>query len=113
MINSLGALTAATVLLIITTTKFTHGAWVVLLLLPTLAFGLRKIHRHYGLVAAQITVQELKLPPEPSQHTVVLPISGLYRQVITALQYARLLSPDVRAVYIEVTPEVTTDLRSA
>jgi amino acid transporter len=113
VINSFGALTTAAVLLIIATTKFTHGAWVVLLLLPTLAFGLRKIHRHYGLVAAQLTVQELQLPLEPSQHTVILPISGLYRQVITALQYARLLSPDVRAVYIEVTPEATADLRSA
>jgi amino acid transporter len=112
VINSIGALTTAAVLVIIATTKFTHGAWVVLLLLPILAVVLRKIHRHYGLVAAQISLQELKPPPEPRQHIVVLPISGLYRQVVTALEYARLLSPDVRAVYIEVAPEATADLRS-
>ncbi len=110
-INSVGALTTAVVLAIIATTKFTHGAWVVLLLLPTLAFTLRKIHHHYRLVAAQISLQEVKLPQGPSQHTVLLPVSGLSRQMITALHYAKLLSPDVRAVYIELDPETTADLR--
>jgi amino acid transporter len=110
-INSVGALTTAVVLAIIATTKFTHGAWVVLLLLPTLALTLRKIHQHYRLVAAQIALQEVKLPHGPSQHTVLLPVSGLSRQMITALNYAKLLSPDVRAVYIELDPETTADLR--
>jgi amino acid transporter len=110
-INSLGALTTAVVLSIITMTKFTHGAWIVVVLLPTLAFTLRKIHRHYRLVAAQIAVKGFKLPEEQSRHTVVLPISGLYRQVISALQYARLLSSDVRAVYIDVEPGATARLQ--
>jgi amino acid transporter len=111
VINSIGALTTAVVLVIIATTKFTHGAWVVLLLLPMLAFALQKIHRHYRLVAAQITMRESKLPQEPSQHTVLLPVSGLYKQVFSALQYARLLSQDVRAVYIELDPEATPNIR--
>ncbi len=112
VINGVGALTTAVVLAIIATTKFTHGAWVVLLLLPTLAFALRKIHRHYRLVAAQIALQEVKPPQGPSQHAVLLPVSGLSRQVITALQYARLLSQDVRAVYIELDLDRTPQIRS-
>jgi amino acid transporter len=111
VINSVGAMTTAGVLVIIATTKFTHGAWVVLLLLPMLAVALRKIHRHYQLVAAQMSLRELHPPQGRSQHTVLLPVSGVYRQVINALQYARLLSPDVRAVYIELDPEATRNIR--
>jgi hypothetical protein len=111
-INSMGALTTALVLVIIATTKFTHGAWAILLLLPILAVALRKIHGHHRLVAAQIALKEVKPPQEPSQHTVILPVSGLYKPVISALQYARLLAQDVRAVYIELDPEVPPNIRS-
>jgi amino acid transporter len=111
VINSAGAVTTAAVLVVIATTKFTHGAWVVLLLLPTLAVALRKIHQHYQLVSAQMSLKELQPPQERSQHTVLLPVSGVYKQVINALQYARLLSQDVRAVYIELDPEATLNIR--
>jgi amino acid transporter len=112
IVNSVGAFTTGAVLLIVATTKFSHGAWVVLLLLPTLMFLLRKIHHHYRVAAAQISLDEPTRPPEISKHTVVLPVSGLYKQVITALQYARLLSTDVRAVCIAQDPEATIQLRS-
>jgi amino acid transporter len=46
LINSVGALTTAIVLVIIVTTKFSHGAWVVLVLLSVLAFTLQRIHQH-------------------------------------------------------------------
>ena len=100
------------VLIIIATTKFSHGAWVILVLLPVLAFTLQRIHRHYQLVEAQISLKELNPPREPSHHTVLLPVSGLYTQVISALRYAKLLSPDVRAIYIELKPEGTRRIRS-
>jgi hypothetical protein len=76
-----------------------------------LAVALRKIHQHYQLVSAQMSLKELQPPQERSQHTVLLPVSGVYKQVINALQYARLLSQDVRAVYIELDPEATLNIR--
>lgn len=112
VINSIGALTTALVLLVITVTKFTHGAWIVLVLLPTLTFVFRKIRFHYGVVAAQLTLREFRLPPALSKHTVLLPISGLHRQIIPALQYARLLSEDVRVIYVDQNPEMTARLRA-
>lgn len=111
VINSVGAITTASVLVIIATTKFTHGAWMVMMLLPALMFFFGRIHRHYQLVAAQISLRGFRPPQVLSRHTVVLPISGFYRQVIPALQYARLLSKDVRAVYIDLDPDTTAQLR--
>lgn len=111
VINSIGAVTTAAVLSVIATTKFTHGAWGVLMLLPTLVFILRRIRHHYQLVAAQISLRGFRPPQALSRHTVLLPISGLFRQVIPALQYARLLSRDVRAVYIDLDPDATFKLR--
>jgi hypothetical protein len=96
---------------LIANTKFTHGAEVVLLLLPALAVALRKIRRHYQLVAAQMSLQELQPPQEDSQPTALLPVAGVYKQAINALQYARLLSYDVRAVYIELDSEATLNIR--
>ena len=113
VINSIGALATALVLLVITMTKFTHGAWIVLVLLPALTFVFRKIRFHYGAVAAQLTLREFRPLPTLRTHTVVLPISGLHRQIIPALQYARLLSEDVRVVYVGQNPEMTASLRAA
>jgi hypothetical protein len=80
-------------------------------LLPIVAVALRKIHRHYQLVAAQMSLQELQPSRERSQYPVLLPVLGVYKQVIHALQYARLLSQNVRAVYIELDAEATLNMR--
>ncbi|MGE3539156.1 MAG: APC family permease [Candidatus Tectimicrobiota bacterium] len=112
-INSIGAVSTAAVLSVITTTKFTHGAWIVLVILPTVVFIFGRIHRHYRLVTAQITLRHFPAIQPISKHTVVVPVSGLYRQILPAWQYAKALSDDVRAIYIDLNPEATTTLRAA
>src|SRR5262249_2713729 len=46
-LNGTGAAVTGLVLLIIATTKFTHGAWIVIVLIPCLILGFLAIHRHY------------------------------------------------------------------
>ena len=111
-INSIGALATGAVLLVVTTTKFTHGAWIVLVLLPALVVMFSKIRFHYQVVAAQVALKDPRLPAPFSTHTVIVPISGLYRQLIPAWRYAQLLSKDVRVVYINLNPEATAELRA-
>ncbi len=104
-VNGLGTLATGTALLIIATSKFIHGAWIVVVLIPLLVFGFRRIHRHYQATAAQLTLRglppSLKALPQPR---VVLPISGVHRGVIEALRYARSISGRVTAVYVEIEP---------
>lgn len=113
VINSISAVSTAAVLVVITSTKFTHGAWIVLVLLPTVVFIFGRIQRHYRLVTAQITLRHFPVIRPVSKHTVVVPVSGLYRQILPAWQYAKALSDDVRAIYIDLNPETTATLRAA
>ena len=109
-INGLGAVATAVVLVVIASAKFTHGAWIVIVLIPMMMTVFRKIHEHYRLMAEQLTLQGFE-PQKPQQQIVLVPVSGIHRGVVSALQYARSLSPHVEAVYIDLDVEATEALR--
>ncbi len=109
-INGLGALTTAVVLIVVTTTKFTHGAWIVVVLVPLLMAAFLTVNRHYRQVAKQLSLEEYESPP-PLKHTVFVLVGDLHRGVIPALQYAKSISPDAHAIYIEQDPEKTKILQ--
>jgi len=109
-INGLGAVATAVVLVVIAAAKFTHGAWIVIVLIPMMTIVFRKIHEHYRLMAEQLTLQGFE-PQKPQQQIVLVPVSGIHRGVVTALQYARSLSPHVEAVYVDLDVEATEALR--
>lgn len=109
-INGCGALLTAIVLVDIIAEKFFEGAWFVVIVLAILVAIFRSISVHYEHVR-----QELAPPaaiPEfiPRDHVVVIPVSGFHRGVLPALEYARGLSSDCRAVYVEIDPQKTTEL---
>jgi hypothetical protein len=100
-LNAVGAAATATTLAVVATTKFTHGAWMVLLVLPFLVLLLYAIHGHYRSVADALTVEDLDEPlPPPAPPAVVVPVARLDRAALRALAFAASISPDVRAVHI-------------
>src|SRR5262245_29647999 len=105
VLNGVGGLTTGVVMLIIAMTKFTHGAWIVIVLIPLLVLLLVSIHRHYAAVAQQLSVEgaEPDLPPVP--HMVLVLVGDVHRGVLLALRYARALSPSARGVYVESDPD--------
>jgi amino acid transporter len=110
LFNLVGAVATALVLVVVAVTKFTEGAWIILVLIPLLVLWFRSVHNHYARVAEQLSLRGWT--PEPHDHnTVLVPISGVHRAVVQALQYAKTLSPDVRAVYVDVDPKATADVR--
>ena len=108
-LNAAGSATTGLVMVVIAGTKFTHGAWLVVLLLPLLVMGFLMIHRHYDEVAGQLSLEGYS-GPAPMQHTVLVLVGDLHRGVVQALQYARTLSPSAKAVYVELDPEKTRRL---
>jgi amino acid transporter len=108
--NFVGALLTSLVLIVVTLTKFTEGAWLIVVLIPLLVLWFRSIHKHYLRVGAQLTLQGWA-PEERRFNTVLVPIGGVHRAVVTAIQYAKTLSPDVRAVYVDVDSRVTAEIR--
>ena len=111
LINGLGAIATFVVLCVFIATKFIHGAWVVVVVIPLLVLMFRAIHRHYLGVAKQLSTEGLEAL-RPIKHTVIVPISGIHRGVVTALQYAKSIAPDhVEAVYVDFDEEATAKLR--
>lgn len=106
-VNGLGALTTFVVLCVIIITRFTHGGWIVIALIPLIVWGFFQIHKHYVHTAQQLSLEDYGAPPRIRRHRVVVPVAGVHRGVLVALNYARTLSNDVTAVYVETDPAVT------
>jgi amino acid transporter len=109
--NAVGALVTGVVLVVVGITKATEGAWIIMLLIPVHVLVFKKTRQHYDAVAKQLTLRNFA-PELRKRHNVVLvPISGLQRAVIEAINYARSLSDDVRALYVDVDPAATGQLK--
>jgi amino acid transporter len=112
VVNGLGAIATFIVLVVLVITKFRHGAWIVVVLIPLLVALFRAIHRHYLDVANQLTTEGLE-KLRPIRHEVIVPISGIHRGVLKALEYAKAIAPEhVTAVYINLDYEATQKLRT-
>jgi len=111
VVNGLGACATLVVLIVLIITKFIHGAWIVVVLIPLLVLLFRAIHSHYIDVASQLTTEGLE-KVHSIRHEVIVPVSGIHRGVLRALQYAKTIAPQhVTALYINVDDEATQKLR--
>jgi amino acid transporter len=108
-LNAVGALVTGLVMITIAATKFMHGAWIVILLIPTLVTVFVMVHRHYEEVAEQLSLDAFS-PPPPMTNTVLVLVGDIHRGVIKAIQYAQTLSPSAKAVFVETDPERTRRL---
>ncbi len=108
-INGIGAIVTGIVLLVVATTKAREGAWIIMVLIPLNVLLFRLTRRHYDGVAAQLSLRGWQ-SAGMRRNTVLVPVSGLQRAVVEALDYARTLSRDVRAVYVNVDPTATRQL---
>ncbi|HXI45214.1 MAG TPA: hypothetical protein VNH13_02840, partial [Candidatus Acidoferrales bacterium] len=108
VINGIGAVTTGIVAVEVAVSKFALGAWVVLLLLPILIAGMVFIHRQYRSTNVQLAIRPGVVFPGPQrQQRVVIPVPGLNRAVIHAVNVARSIAPAVEAVL------VSDDMREA
>jgi len=93
LINAVGAVFTGLVLVIVTFTKFTHGAYLVVIAIPVLFVMMRAIRRHYDRVAVELTPEPGGMILPSRVHAVVL-VSQLHRPTLRALAYARATRPD-------------------
>jgi amino acid transporter len=109
-VNGVGAIATALVLVIVGTTKVLEGAWIIILLIPVLVVVFKATHRHYRHVADQLSLEGWQ--GETRQHsTVLVPIGGVHRAVLQAVSYARSLSDDVRALFVDTESGATDGVR--
>ncbi|MBF8257035.1 MAG: Amino acid permease-associated region [Anaerolineales bacterium] len=102
VVNGIGAVCTAVVMLVFATTKFREGAWIILVLVPILVTVFFSIHRHYKALARNLSLEDYGPPPQVRRHRVLLAVSGVHRGTLAALRYARSLSDDVTAVHVSI-----------
>jgi hypothetical protein len=108
--NGVGALATFLVLLVVATTKFLDGAWMVVILLPLLILMFRGINAHYDHAAAELAT-ETPLDPDEIRHTIIVPIGAPNRVALQTLAYARSLARNVTAVHVAEDAEEISALR--
>jgi hypothetical protein len=81
-----------------------------MLLIPCLVFVFVQTKKHYDHVASQLSLTGMSRQPR-RKNTVLVPISGIQRAVVEALEYASSLSDDVRAIYVDVDPAGTEQIK--
>jgi hypothetical protein len=109
VLNGAGAVATACVSIVQVVTKFTSGAWIVVLIIPLIILLLQRIHRHYTQFEGEIAFTG-QSPIMFLHHTVIVPVNNISRPTAGALVYATTISEDVRAVHIAVEPEAARDL---
>jgi len=102
IINGVGAATTAVIAVVVVSTKFLSGAWIVVLLIPILMALMVAIRRHYRVVEAALKPahtdrQDTTVLPRP---IVIVPIARLDRPALGAIAFARTLSPQASAVHV-------------
>jgi len=111
-LNGIGAVATAVVSVVQVVTKFSHGAWIVVLIIPLIILLLRAIHHHYEVFSAELAYTG-QAPLMFLHHTVIVPVNGISKPTAGALVYATTISEDVRAVYVAVDDVSTARLQVA
>lgn len=113
LLSGIGALLSGVVLVMLALTKFVHGAWIVILVIPILVLGFQVIARHYTRVAEQLSLTTAVRPQPIRRLTAVVLVSGVHKGMLPALELGRALAPDnVTAVYVNLEPDQGMRIRA-
>ena len=109
IMNGLGAFATLVVLLVIISTKFLLGAWLVVIAIPLVVTLFAAIHRHYQYVAERLSIHDLAprsyiSVPKPAvvTHPAVVVVGQLNRGTVEALDYARTIADKIVAVHVDI-----------
>jgi hypothetical protein len=112
LINGFGAILTGVVFVVVAYEKFFNGAWMVLIFIPSLIAMMMFIRHQYASSARQLTMRPGAAVPQPHRHNrVVIPVSGVNRAVVQALNVARSITTDIRAVYVSDDPSHSDEIR--
>ena len=101
VINAIGAEITGKVLLNVAVTKFTEGAWIVVVLIPLMIGVFRAIRRHYDYVAERLSLSQAG-EVRPRRNLNLLLVGGMHRGTLEGLEYLKALTDEGRAIHLEI-----------
>jgi amino acid transporter len=109
-INITGAIFTGIVLVVVTITKFTHGAWLVFAIMPILYFLMLGVNRYYRDVAREVEVDDITTFGATGDHAIVL-VGRMQKPILKALDYAiAARHQSIEAVHVSISDVSTAQL---
>lgn len=110
LVNALGGAATSVVLVVVLVSKFSHGAWIVVLAMPVIFLVMKWISSHYARVTRQLHVESAAMTLPARVHALVL-VARLNAPALRALAYARATRPSTLvAVTVQTAPEESIEL---
>ncbi|MBX7553006.1 APC family permease [Streptomyces sp. NPDC004232] len=100
LLNGFGAVLTGVATVVVTASKFTEGAWLIVIALPLLVVAFETVHRAYGRIGERLGLGRIPQAPHRDRSLVVVPVSTLSRLTSEALTAAVSLGDEVRAVTV-------------
>ncbi len=111
IISAVGAVSTFIVLIIFAVTKFSTGAWFVVVLIPALVFIFFRIHHHYKAVAQSLSLQGARPELDKRPVRTVILIDDVHRETVRMVNFAKSLDHPWQAVHVGVSPEKAESVR--
>ena len=96
VINGVGAVLTAVTTVIELVSKFTEGAWLIVLVIPALVLMFNRIHRTYGRIGALLGIGQTPGPPTRHKSLVVVPVASISRLIAAGISTALSIGDEVR-----------------
>jgi amino acid transporter len=100
LINGLGAVLTLAALCVELISKFTEGAWLVVIVIPLLVLMFQRIHKTYDNIGSLLEIGQVPPPPERESSLVVVPVGGMSRLTRAGVSAALSLGDEVTAVTV-------------
>lgn len=105
IISAVGAVCTGIVMIVFAVTKFTAGAWFIVILIPTLVFIFFRIHHHYKAVAHKLSLRQAVLDTEPRKVKTLVLVADVHAETIRMVNFAKSLGHDWEGIHIATSPE--------
>ncbi|WP_410649753.1 APC family permease [Amycolatopsis sp. cmx-4-54] len=99
-LNGFGALLTGAAAIVVTTTKFGEGGWLIVIALPLLVAAMEWVERSYRRIGDRLELGVTPAPPRPNRSLVIVPVHAVSRLTRDALAAALSLGDHVQAVHV-------------
>jgi hypothetical protein len=111
LLSGFGALVTGVVMIVFAVTKFTSGAWFIVVLIPVLVFGFFQIHRHYVKVAALLSGVGKRPKQFTGPVTSLILVDDVHAGTLRLVNYAEALGVPWKAIHVEIDPQRSAIVR--
>lgn len=111
-ISGFGAVCTGIVMIIFAVTKFTSGAWFVVVLIPTLVFIFFRIHRHYQRVAQALSLEGVPVDVSPRLVQTIILVDDVHAETVRLVNFAKSLGHPWHAVHVATNPDKIDAVRA-